>query len=163
MASFCVGEFRLNGQRSLRYSFRHLTAPHCLQARSSNWEPAAYHAGPSSAAEGQNSRYRLGLIAGYALTKTRGNNLAKQDWLTTKYQRRKPNACTGARMPNVSIVRNHEGDMNLAVAGHYALGSRVIAVTNNHQGEMVAVVHIPLKDVVFEEQSTVVPFKRRDD
>ncbi|MGX1786852.1 hypothetical protein ACWIGM_08955 [Bosea sp. NPDC055332] len=53
--------------------------------------------------------------------------------------------------------------MNLAVAGHYALGSRVIAITTNHQGEMVAVVHVPLKDVVFEEQSTVVPFKRRDE
>jgi len=65
-------------------------------------------------------------------------------------------------MPNVSIVRNHEGSMNLAVAGHFALGSRVISIASNGE-ELVAVVHIPLKDVVFEEQSTVVPFKRRDE
>ncbi|WP_157733204.1 hypothetical protein [Bosea sp. AS-1] len=52
--------------------------------------------------------------------------------------------------------------MNLAVAGHYALGSRVISIASNGE-ELVAVVHIPLKDCVFEEQSTVVQFKRRDD
>ncbi len=65
-------------------------------------------------------------------------------------------------MPNVAIVRNNEGHMNLAVAGHYALGSRVISIASNGE-ELVAVVHIPLKDCVFEEQSTVVQFKRRDD
>ena len=66
-------------------------------------------------------------------------------------------------MPNVSIIRDHEGDMHLTVANHYALGAKVIQIANNHQGEMVAVVHIPLKDVVFEEQDTVIPFKRRDE
>ena len=66
-------------------------------------------------------------------------------------------------MPNVSIVRDHLGEMNLAVAGQYAIGARVVSVANNHEGVMVAVVHIPLKDCTFEEQSTVVPFKRRDE
>lgn len=66
-------------------------------------------------------------------------------------------------MPNCALVRDNQGDMHLTVASHYALGARVIQVANNHQGEMVAVVHIPLKDCTFEEQSTVIPFKRRDE
>lgn len=49
--------------------------------------------------------------------------------------------------------------MNLAVAGHYALGSRVISIASNGE-ELVAVVHIPLKDCTFEEQSNVVSIDR---
>lgn len=66
-------------------------------------------------------------------------------------------------MPNCALVRDNNGDMHLTVAKHYALGARVVSVASNHEGNMVAVVHIPLKDVVFEEQDTVVPFKWRDE
>lgn len=66
-------------------------------------------------------------------------------------------------MPNCSLVRDNHGDMHLTVASNYALGARVVSIATNHEGNMVAVVHIPLKDVVFEEQSTVIPFKRRDE
>lgn len=66
-------------------------------------------------------------------------------------------------MPNCALTRDHEGEMHLSVSGHYALGARVIQIANNHQGEMVAVVHVPLKDLVFKEQDSVVPFKRRDE
>lgn len=60
---------------------------------------------------------------------------------------------------NTSLVRDHEGIPHLAVAGHYATGARVVGITSNGE-ELVAVIHIPTKNLTFEEQSNVVRFDR---
>jgi hypothetical protein len=62
-------------------------------------------------------------------------------------------------MANVRLIRNHLGELNVAVGEYFATGARVSNITAL-DGEMSAVIVVPLKDVTFEEQSTVVPFQR---
>lgn len=62
-------------------------------------------------------------------------------------------------MSNCTIQRDHTGTLHLTVSGHFASGARVSSISEIG-GELSAVVIIPLTQVVFEEQSTVVPFKR---
>lgn len=61
---------------------------------------------------------------------------------------------------NVSLIRDHNGIPHLAVAGHYATGARVVALSPNGEGELVAVIHIPTRHLTFEEQTNVVRFDR---
>lgn len=62
---------------------------------------------------------------------------------------------------NIALVRQRGGEIAVRVAGHYALGATVFNMGSNGT-ENVAVVHIPLSSVTFEEQDdTVVPFRAR--
>lgn len=47
-------------------------------------------------------------------------------------------------MARATIIRNHKGELDLSVSGHYVDGARVLGLSSNGD-EMVAVVHIPLK------------------
>lgn len=62
-------------------------------------------------------------------------------------------------MSNVRLIRDHLGILNVAVGDQYAQGARVSSITTL-DGEMSAVIIVPMKSVTVEEQSTVVPFKR---
>lgn len=63
---------------------------------------------------------------------------------------------------NVRLIRDRLGTLNVAVGEHFAIDARVSSITGI-DGEMSAVIIVPMKSLTIEEQSTVVPFKRRDD
>ncbi|CAN7599864.1 hypothetical protein [Bosea sp. LjRoot237] len=62
-------------------------------------------------------------------------------------------------MTNVRLIRTCTGELNVAVGDQYAQGARVSSI-NMLDGELSDVIIVPMKSVVLEEQSTVVPFKR---
>lgn len=62
-------------------------------------------------------------------------------------------------MSNIELKRDHEGAMHLVVGGQFASGSQVAGVQMVN-GEMTAIVWVPLKHVVLGEVTNVVPFVR---
>jgi hypothetical protein len=64
-------------------------------------------------------------------------------------------------MNNVRLIRDNHGALHIAVGDHYAVGARVSSIATI-EGDLSAVVIIPMKNITVEEQSTVVPFVRRD-
>ena len=60
---------------------------------------------------------------------------------------------------NVSVDRDHEGRLHLAVAGQYAAGARVTGFQQIGD-ELCAVVVVPMKALTLGEVSNVVPFVR---
>lgn len=58
-------------------------------------------------------------------------------------------------MASATIIRNHKGELDLSVSGHYVDGARVLGLSSNGD-EMVAVVHIPLKALTLTERDDVV-------
>lgn len=62
---------------------------------------------------------------------------------------------------NVRLIRDHLGSLNVAVGEHYAQGATVSSITTI-DGELSAVIIVPMKSLTVEEQSTVVPFRTRD-
>lgn len=61
---------------------------------------------------------------------------------------------------NCSLIRDFEGTPHLAVAGHFATGARFVSIAPNGE-ELVAVFHIPTRQLTFEEQSNVVRIDRK--
>jgi len=59
----------------------------------------------------------------------------------------------------IELIRDHEGKVAMHVNGAPALGAQVTGV-NNINGELVAVVLVPLKHTRMGEQSNVVPIRR---
>jgi hypothetical protein len=64
-------------------------------------------------------------------------------------------------MSNLEIKRDHNGTMHLHVAGVPALGATVTAITTVN-GEMGAVVFVPLKLTLLGEIDRVIPSPIRD-
>lgn len=62
---------------------------------------------------------------------------------------------------NIRLIRDHLGSLSIAVGEHFALGARVSSITAI-DGELSAVIVVPMKSLTLEERSTVVPLKRRD-
>ena len=62
-------------------------------------------------------------------------------------------------MSNVKINRDINGVLHLEVAGQYASGAKVTGF-NHFDGEMCAVVIVPLKHASLGEVSNVIPFVR---
>jgi hypothetical protein len=63
-------------------------------------------------------------------------------------------------MNNIELQRQHDGSLNLFVAGNYAVGSRVSGIQETADG-MAAIVVIPLKHATVSERNNVVPFVPR--
>lgn len=63
-------------------------------------------------------------------------------------------------MSNISLRRDHLGKLHLRVGSEYALGSEVTSVVMNN-GELSAVVLIPIKHVVMGELDNVIPLVGR--
>ena len=63
---------------------------------------------------------------------------------------------------NVELIRNHLGQFDLAVAGRYAIGAQVTSISQ-YEGELAAIVVIPLKHCTVAEQSNVVPLRHAED
>lgn len=61
-------------------------------------------------------------------------------------------------MSNIEIQRGKDG-MHLVVGGQFAMGA-VVAGMQIVNGEMTAIVWVPIKDVTFKEVSNVVPLVR---
>lgn len=62
-------------------------------------------------------------------------------------------------MSNIRLNRNHEGKLHLRVGGEYAIGADVTSIQQVN-GELVAIVTIPLKHAIMGEVDNVVPFVR---
>lgn len=62
---------------------------------------------------------------------------------------------------NVRLIRDHLGSLSVAVGEQFALGATVSSITTIN-GELSAVIVVPMKGLMVEEQSTVVPFRTRD-
>lgn len=62
---------------------------------------------------------------------------------------------------NVRLIRDHLGWLSVAVGEQFALGARVSSITAV-DGELSAVIVVPMKSLTLEEQSTVIPFRGRD-
>lgn len=62
---------------------------------------------------------------------------------------------------NVRLIRDNLGTLSVAVGEQFALGARVSSITAI-DGELSAVIVVPMKNLTIEEESTVVPFRPRD-
>lgn len=62
-------------------------------------------------------------------------------------------------MSNIEIQRDHNGAMHMLVSGQFAVGSTVAGIQHVN-GELTAVVWVPLKEATFGEVRNVVPFVR---
>lgn len=60
-------------------------------------------------------------------------------------------------MSNIEINRDHTGKLHLSVAGQYASGANVSHMTAV-EGELCAVVFVPLKVAKLGEVQNVIPF-----
>ncbi len=62
-------------------------------------------------------------------------------------------------MTNIRLNRDHSGKLHLRVGAEYAFGAEVSSVVTMN-GELTAIVAIPLKHLVIGEVDNVVPLVR---
>ena len=62
-------------------------------------------------------------------------------------------------MTNIRMNRDHAGKLHLRVGAEYAVGAEVSSIVHQN-GELVAVITIPMKHVVLGEVDNVVPLVR---
>ena len=62
-------------------------------------------------------------------------------------------------MSNMQLQRDHAGQLHLVVGNQFAVGSKVTGV-NMIEGELVAIVLVPLNQVTVAEVTNVIPFAK---
>lgn len=60
---------------------------------------------------------------------------------------------------NIEFVRDHEGKFDMRVSGVPAHGARVMSMSNV-DGELIAVVYVPLRDATVAERDNVLRLRR---
>jgi hypothetical protein len=63
-------------------------------------------------------------------------------------------------MSNIELQRDHKGKLHLVVGNQFAVGAEVHSLQPDNDGNLVAIVRIPLKDVIVSEMKNVLPFAR---